>query len=303
VDKTDLVLSLLLLANSRTSFRELGEKTGLSVPAVHKRIQALRDAGVLRAFTARVSMFSLNAITILILGKSEAAPIEGVHEKLGAHESVYWVTHAGGNYLVVGAYLRSISEMDACVAFVKAEAKMPDPTVAIVSLFPSPAEAPLTRLDYRIIAALHKDSRIPISEVAEKVGVSAKTASRRLSRMVANALVELSVEWYPDAANDIMTFYQLYLRPGTDARTAGARLLNKYGPNVLFFYAFSNLPNLIVTMVWTPSMRELKEIQAGFESEGLFENIVPNVLYTGYIFDTWRDTLLMENAKAADRRG
>jgi DNA-binding Lrp family transcriptional regulator len=46
MDKTDIALSMLLLNNSRLPHRELAEKLGLSVNAVHKRIQALKDAGI-----------------------------------------------------------------------------------------------------------------------------------------------------------------------------------------------------------------------------------------------------------------
>ena len=41
-------------------------------------------------------------------------------------------------------------------------------------------------------------------------------------------------------------------------------------------------------------MKETKEIQESFENERAFESVIPNILYTGYIFDAWRDELLQE---------
>jgi DNA-binding Lrp family transcriptional regulator len=41
MDKTDMSLIMLLAANSRLSYAKLAEKLGLSVNAVHKRIQLL----------------------------------------------------------------------------------------------------------------------------------------------------------------------------------------------------------------------------------------------------------------------
>ncbi len=300
MDKTDVVLSLLLLADSRTSFRDLGDRLGLSVPAVHKRIQAMREGGILRGFTARISLFSLRAVTALVYGTSGAMPVEDVALRLGEHESTYWIAIAGGNYLIVGGYLRSLADLEPWVGFVRKEARIADPVVGILpadTRGPSAEEA-LTDLDYRILWALHKDSRRPIADVAEAVGVSAKTASRRLARMVEKNLVEFTAQWYPDAGNDIMTFFQLRVKPEVSAAEAAPKLLSKYMPNALFFWTYGNLPNLISSVVWTPTLRELKEIQSRFQAEGLFESIVPNLMYTGYQFDTWRDDLLRERAKA-----
>jgi hypothetical protein len=41
-------------------------------------------------------------------------------------------------------------------------------------------------------------------------------------------------------------------------------------------------------------MKELRDIRERLEREEVFDSVVPNVLYTGYIFDTWRDTLVLE---------
>ena len=41
MDKTDIILTQLLLRNSRLPYRELAEKLDLSVNAVHKRIREL----------------------------------------------------------------------------------------------------------------------------------------------------------------------------------------------------------------------------------------------------------------------
>jgi DNA-binding Lrp family transcriptional regulator len=62
VDKTDIILSQLLLGKSRLSYRELAEKLDLSVTAIHNRIQTLIDMGFIRKFTTRISAFAQNAI-------------------------------------------------------------------------------------------------------------------------------------------------------------------------------------------------------------------------------------------------
>jgi len=307
MDETDLVLSMLLLQNSRTPYRELADRLSLSVPSVHKRIQGMREAGIIRAFTARVSLYAVDGIHILIFGKSEAPSPDDVPERLRKNDSIYWVTIAGGNYLYVGAFLRGLSEVESCVDFVKRGAQMSNPTVGIESLdfgvhSPAPEDRALTRLDYEIIRSIQNDSRKSISEVADELGVSAKTAGRHLQSMIDGSLIELSIEWYPDASNDIMTFFHLQLEGDADKGKVAAVLANKYSPHALFTWSFSNLPGFLLSMVWSNTMKDLRDIRSRLQNEPFIESAVPNVLYTGRIFDTWRDKLPLERAYSKNKR-
>jgi len=300
LDKKDVILSQLLLMNSRLPYRDLADKLGLSVNAVHKRIQALIESGVIRVFTAKISLSALKAFGVLVFGRSQIQSIDEACQKLGNHDSTFWVGVGGGNHLYIGAYLPNISELEPYVDYVKKEAQMLDPTVGIIppeTDLPSlvtPRDTTLHPLDYQIIYALHKNSRRSISDVAEELGISAKTARRRLSRMIREGLIELSMKWYPDASNDIATLFHLRLKPSADKSKVGFMLVEKYAPNVLFFWRFSNLPDHLICIVWTSTMKELRDIRESFESEELIQSFVPSILYTGYIFDTWRDKLLLE---------
>jgi DNA-binding Lrp family transcriptional regulator len=299
MDKTDIILVMHLLSNSRMSNRELAEKLNLSINAVHKRIQTLKEQGVIRKFTAKASLFALNVvITIQIYGVSTASSFEDLPEKIHKNDSVYWLALAGGSYLYIGAYLRNLSALESLVDFIKKEAKIPNPIIGIVGLpfpFPNvpapPRDTALSTLDRKIIHALHDDSRKAISDVAEELNVSAKTIRRRLSNMVNHYLIDLSLEWFPDASNDIITIFHLHLKPTVDKKSI-PQIFNNYMPNLLFYWSFSNLPNELMAVVWTNTMKEMKEIQERFAKENMFESIIPNILYVGYIFETWRDTVV-----------
>jgi len=296
MDKTDVFLIQLLLANSRLPYAELAKKLNLSVNAIHKRIQSLVEAGVIRRFTAKVSHFAVNSVQVFSYGNSQIGNIHGLADKLKTHGSVYWLAVGGGNFLYIGAYLREVYELAALVAYIKEEAKMPEPTVGIMAAPPvlpafDPNDRALYALDYQIIRALKDDSRKPISEVADELGISAKTARRRLNRMIKNGLIELSVEWYPDASNDIVTLVQLYLKPDADPASA-FKIVKKYAPHMLFYWQFVDIPNVATYAVWTSTMKELQGIRESLEKEEDVLSVVPNVLYVGYIFSTWRDQLV-----------
>jgi len=108
--------------------------------------------------------------------------------------------------------------------------------------------------------------------------------------MIKNWLIELSLEWYPDASNDIITLIDLRFKPDTDMNLA-FELLKKYSPHMLFYWAFANIPNTATYVVWTANMKELQNIRENLEKESTITAVVPNILYDGYIFNTWRDQL------------
>jgi DNA-binding Lrp family transcriptional regulator len=302
MDQTDLRLCLLLLANSRTPVRELGDKLGLSVAAVHGRIQALRDAGIIKAFTARIGLFKLQSTTVLTWGTSRVPSHEELVTRMKEDDRVYWLAFAGAGIVYVGAYLRTTAELDGCVSFITKQAELADPVVGLIPMGSGlPDEPILDRADARILRALHRDARKSIADVAQEIGLSAKTVGRRLARMTEDGSAELSMEWYPDAANDIICMWQLELAPTANRDEAAVLLMNKYAGNLLFAWPMSNLPRLLLVATWTGSMKDLKDLQTRFGQEKPFVRVVPNVLYTGYMFDTWRDALLMRWAGPGER--
>lgn len=301
MDKTDIILCQLLLGNSRLSYSELADTLNLSVTAVHKRIQDLIESGVIREFTAKLSIFQLGALHILVFGRSKLNSVQGLPEKLESNGLIYWFSVGGGNLLYIGAYLQNIGELEDLVNFLKETAEMPEPTVGIstqplpLGFLPELKNRTLYPLDYQIIFSLKDNSRKATSEVADELGVSAKTVRRRLARMMKDRLVELSMKWYPDASNDIISLIHVHLNSQADKNTMG-RLFQKYAPNMVFYWGFSNLPNTFILMFWTSTMKELQKIRESLEKEDDLQSVAPNVLYTGYIFETWRDQLLEEKA-------
>ena len=297
MDRTDITLSLMLLGNSRIPYSDLAEQLGLSVNAVHKRIQLLKEAGVIRNFTAKVGIGSFGIIPVLIFGGSETKVEGQVLAKLQENDHTYWVAVGSGNYLYVGGYLRNISELDAYVTSIGKDTNMDSPIVGINALSGrdvSHSNAKLQNLDYRIIHALQRDSRKAIPEIAEELSLSAKTIRRRLARMIGENLIELSLEWFPDKSNDIITVFHIDLKTQAEKGKAISSLSKDYSPNALFCWSFSNLPDSILLFIWTNSMKELQDITKRVQNEPAIQRVLPRILYTGYIFETWRDKLVQE---------
>ncbi|MGK5531001.1 Lrp/AsnC family transcriptional regulator [Streptomyces sp. URMC 129] len=59
LDDLDRKIVAALIANARSSFAEIGAAIGLSAPAVKRRVDRLREAGVITGFTTMVSPSAL----------------------------------------------------------------------------------------------------------------------------------------------------------------------------------------------------------------------------------------------------
>jgi DNA-binding Lrp family transcriptional regulator len=256
----------------------------------------------MKAFTAKVSLSALGAFPLLVYGRSEADSTYAIEDALGAHELVYWVAQAGGNYVYVGAYLRDIQELLGYLEFVKEAGRMPDPTVGIIhedfSGKGRPLEELLQPLDWEIIHALSQNSRKAVSKVAEEVTYSSKTVRRRLNRLIDEKLIELSAEWFPSASNDIMTAIHIEAGPASPEEVL-EKLTQGYRPNHLFSWRLSNMPELLISLFWSPSMNDLKELVARLGGEEGFSSTTPTILYSGNIYETWRDDLVRKKAGAS----
>ncbi len=300
MDEIDFKINLLLMLNSRLSYRELADHLDLTVNAVYKRVQALVELGIIQKFTARIKPAALNAIYSLIFGKSEVTDLNQVIAKLGNHQNTAQIMLSSRNYVYIGGYLKNIHDLEDYSSFISQTAKIESPKIGFLHrvysaspisyTIPQSSSLNLDELDRAIIQSLHDDSRKPISEVAEIVNRTPNTVRRRLSRMLEEGSIDLTINFNPISSNDIFSLFQITLKPSVDKHEVAQLILDNYKPNIFFIWTFSNLPNLITCFVWCNTMKQLHEMIEGLKKEKV-ESIIPDVLYEGLFFDTWIDKL------------
>jgi DNA-binding Lrp family transcriptional regulator len=64
MDEVDIRICQMLMQDSRTPLRELGDRLGLTVAAIHRRVQALQNLGIIRAYTGNLSLNHLGAVPV-----------------------------------------------------------------------------------------------------------------------------------------------------------------------------------------------------------------------------------------------
>jgi DNA-binding Lrp family transcriptional regulator len=293
MDEIDLQIQQKLLANSRMTYRELAEKTNISVSAVHKRLKKMEKEEIISTYNARPSILALNYLPILIFGTSSTRSIDALCKELGKHESIFSITVASGKFLYISAYLKNISELQEYSSYVSRVAKISDPTIGI---FGAPYESfpdSLSNIDYKILKSLNREARKPIVDIAEEVGLSAKTVKKRLDRMIEANLTSFSIEFTPLYKDSFVTMFHLELNMGSDPNSTITHLYQKYGQNIVVCASFSNLPNFILLEIWTETVRDSQRIQEELQTEG-FKDVVPHIFLSISWFECWIDHLLQK---------
>ncbi len=291
MDEIDFIILKKLIENCRVTYRELAEIIDMSITTIHKRMKSLVDGGIINAFTARPSIIALKSLVVVIFGTSKAKSLEAVSQELGQHESIMGIGIAGGKFLSIAAYLRNISELQEFSSYVSNTGQISEPIIGIVNVPYMTTPEPLTTIDYKILKSLNRDARKTIIDIAEDVGVSAKTIRKRLGRMIENNLAEFSIEWTPLYKNCFITIFHLFLNEGTNINSTIQHLNEKYSQNISYCTSYSNIPHFISMDTWGKNPQDFQKIHEELQTEG-FKDIIPYIVHSVKYFDCWVDQLL-----------
>lgn len=303
MDEIEVALGRSLLANSRIPYSELGKALGMTPQAVHRRVQDLMDAGIINGMGTFLSVKATGHMLVLAMGWSKCPSMDDLGERLKKQRAVAVLFAAGGNYVYILGTVKNAEEMGWFVSMVQKEAAIHDLQAGIIPTPPPSSRDALTRLDLKLVKALEDDPRRPLSEVARTVGVSVKTARRRIGRMESEGLIHFTTHWWLEAQPDPVCNIHLTIQEGAERDKVAFLLIKKLAAGTISNYAFSNLPNLIVVTVWFRNGREMWEACRELETEGPFVSVVPNIMRAVYYYDDHRRSFLAEMLEESSAPG
>jgi DNA-binding Lrp family transcriptional regulator len=303
MDEIDFTICMLLMANSRTPYKEFAELFHISVNSIHKRIRSLVDLKIIQGFKARLGFSNFpNVSNIVMFGNPNVKNKKEFMRVLGENEEIYNVTRASGNLFYIYAYIRNTSDLDYLVSHIRKTGEISELTVGIDRNMPSLSlkdTKKLSNTDYFIIDSLKNNSRKKISDISNELDISTKTVSRRLNNLINNFLIQFQIDWNPDNSDQVISNIILKLKSDLiiDDNELIKNLSKQYGSKILFTWSFSNLPNIKLVSVWTKTMKELQNIETSFISDIRYESVEVTVLIEGKMYSTWIDKQLEDKIK------
>ncbi len=284
-----------LAKDPRLPYRVLAERFEMSVNAAHKRIQLLIGKGVIGQFRTRLSFLASGGGVLEAYGRSGSMDLRETMDAIGHHPCVIRVIAASGQFLYVNALVRSMEEVTSLSTYIKEVGQIKDMDMLLLSdIAPRPERDLLNRLDRRIVRALSKDCRRPLSEVAKEVGTTSKTVKRRLEAMKASGYVTFHMDMVPTSAGDFISFIHAQLQDPSKAHEVALDLLNREDPHILGAAISSLVPGLLLISVWARDLVELQEAETSINSGDQFASLYSNLFYDMRLYDTWMDKEIME---------
>lgn len=124
IDEIDIAIMKEVQEDSKTSYRDIAKKLGLSVGTVHNRVKKMSDMGVIKSFAAVLDPEKLGFdLTAVILMQVDGGHIVDVEKTVAKSKSVMAVYDTTGDYdIITIAKFRSREELN---GFIKETLKMP----------------------------------------------------------------------------------------------------------------------------------------------------------------------------------
>ena len=300
--RQDMRLYHLLVQDPRISYRELAERTGVSLQAIHKQVQAMQEEGVLNGSIAMLSSSYLNAIDVFVYGRAEGdIKSSELVDSLRQDDRIGYVMYCASGMVYVTGILKRAAEMDDFVQMVKRTCHMSQATLAIETMSRAGDMSPhrvlgddvkLSPLDLRIVSAMRFDARKTYQQLAEEVGVTARTVRQRVERMLEEGTVLLVLLFDSTRGQSISSVIHVHFKEGVDRNAFGAELMNEHQDEVLFYRIYANIPDMIVVATNHERIGELYQMTEMLEKDKRVRSVRPDIVLSAWGMETWRDRVL-----------
>lgn len=290
MDDLDFRIIKKLLINARYSYRELADLLGVSVSAIHKRVQNLIDTKIIQAFRARPSPQSLKYLVVTIEGISEVNGVENVVSALKKEPNAEKMVVTDANFVDIWTILRDITELEVTTQSITQACKIMEPFVGILNLDYKTQPETLSKLDYKIIHSLNRDARKPFTDIALETGISASTVRKRLDRMIAQNLISFSLEWTPFYENDLTAGFFIHLKSSASKNSFQAKLTAEFPDNLFHSTGYSNHPDILCSRFWAKSIQDLWKIRDKIRAHNEIKDVSIRIGFQVYYFDCWLDS-------------
>lgn len=303
MDDIDLQICKLLFNNSRRPQREIADIIGISVAAVHRRIDSLIEEGVIKEFGTNISIGYLGAINAQVDGVCDYRSINDAIPQLKKNGSVQSVLASAANLTTLTLLLHDISELGPTVEELRSILAMQDPKVTISSqvfVGDQPFDRgytgkhELSNIDYRIINALHHNARKLVVDISEETGITQKTIKHHLEEMEKDGAIEHSLHWNPANSSGADFIIRIDLVPGTDKRKYISYLNKMFAARMILTFIHSNFVDYICGYCWAPTISKQNELVESIRADGQVLNVKSGIIQAEWDLETWRDSLLAE---------
>lgn len=234
LDKTDLTILSTLAKNSRSSYNSIGSEVDLTSKSVKARVKKMIHQRVIEKFVVRVNpaAFGFKAVIVLVSASNGINKDEVIKRLKHLGKIAYHVHHMGRTCLAALVIKKPFDEI-----FVKSLSHRLKPATALstIALERRVESIKLSEIDLRIIKCLlSSGARTEISDIANEVGISEKTTTRRLTRMKDSNILDFSIQCNPSMMIGYIQFVILIITTKFYRQSVLSRMNAEFQSNILY---------------------------------------------------------------------
>jgi DNA-binding Lrp family transcriptional regulator len=233
LDKIDLNILVTLTRDCRTSYSSIGSMIGLTSKSVKTRVKNMVRSGIIEKFIVRVNPAGFGYRTAHVLVRTNnGIPKDDVIQRVKRFgDLAYHVHHMGRTSMAAVIINKSldvntIQSLNDCLK---------PATISSIAVSELPVSMDLSETDLRIIKCLLlSGARTEISEIAKELGISEKTATRRLDRMNERRLLDFSLQCDPAAMIGYVQFTIPIIAVKSHYRSVYERMYSEFQESILY---------------------------------------------------------------------
>jgi DNA-binding Lrp family transcriptional regulator len=200
MDELDKKILAELQNNCRITYQELSRRYGVSANAIRRRIMNLEETGEISGYavTLSVGMTGSSQLFGILTGDGSRDEVEIIDE-MGLHPNIIAAAaYSNGTYAFVGNYATT-QQMHDLSSYLRGIKSILSAEIH-PTIIPTGQRMELTPLHLRILKALIQEPRLPVVEIAERSGLTARRVRRLLGQLEEsgavhfNTLIELGAD-------------------------------------------------------------------------------------------------------------
>lgn len=215
MDRLDFAILTTVIRDPFASWRDIGERVGVSGTAVRNRVQRLREDGIFHGWRVLPAAEIFDRVPVLMVFDPDQPTRQQAHRALEADPVVWTRLHHDGT---VGVYAYT-EDIDAMPPEELVELYGAEPAIDVQTRVPvdPPGDPVLSPLDWRVLEHLIPDPRMELTELADRTGLSHKTVRRRRDALWGDNLIYVGPQLDEGAEAGLMIYHLFVETESVDA--------------------------------------------------------------------------------------
>ncbi|MFW9937360.1 MAG: winged helix-turn-helix transcriptional regulator [Candidatus Thorarchaeota archaeon] len=295
MDDKDLEILKLLLFDGRMSYESIAKKVKLTPYLIKKRINNLVDLGVIMKFTTNINFLMFQKSVCYTLAEiREGTDQHELIERIGKLDAVtggaislqnkMQIIHTYSNDYEFKKNLEDLMQFK--------EIRNSDNFILLIPPDLDFKKKRLIKTDWKIINSIKDNCRKTDVEIANELGISAKTVKRRLKYLRDNNIILYMIDLDTSAADFLS--YLLIVKFQRIASESFNKIM-KIVKNYFYVWRVANQEAFIIT-VFIDKLRDIDDQVREIEKVPFVKEVISFVPTKMFYFENWIDKLIESNA-------